>query len=238
MGLGYAVAMPYSRSSAVGRRLAAALVLLLAVAVHPLAAEDGDRWLPAMERFAELDRATPPEPGGVLFLGSSSVRMWDLERWLPGTGAVNRGFGGSQIEDSVRFFDRLVVPHAPSRIFFYAGDNDIAAGKSAETVAADYARFCALVHEQLPETRVWYVAIKPSLARWSLWPEMEKANRLIVAASAADPRLGYVDVASPMLSPEGRPLEHLFVEDGLHLNDAGYRLWTDIVAPLVGAGGE
>ena len=206
-------------------------MLLLPLAL--VEAQSESRWQQAMDRFEVLDRDSPPAAGGVLFLGSSSIRRWDLERWFPGSDVTNRGFGGSQIADSVRHFDRLVVPHRPRSIFFYAGDNDIAAGKTAEEVAADFASFTDLVRSHFPKTKVWFVAIKPSLARWQLWPVMAEANRRIAAACKSDPRLAYVDVATPTLGADGRPLAEIFVDDGLHLNDAGYQIWTDIVAPLL-----
>jgi len=135
-----------------------------------------------MVDFEKLDRESPPESGGVLFLGSSSIRRWDLERWFPGRDLTNRGFGGSQIADSIRHFERLVVPHRPRSLFFYAGDNDIAAGKTAEAVAADFATLSGLVRSRSPETRFWFIAIKPSLSRWQLWPVMKEANRRIAEA--------------------------------------------------------
>jgi lysophospholipase L1-like esterase len=213
--------------------VATAVIMLLPLSAAGAQAES--RWQPAMDRFAELDRENPPKPGGILFLGSSSVRRWDLARWLPGHGATNRGFGGSQIADSVRHFDRLVVPHRPRSIFFYAGDNDIAAGKTAEQVASDFDSFTDLVKSHFPETKVWFIAIKPSLARWQMWPAMKEANRRIAEASKSDPLLEYVDVASPTLGADGEPLSQIFVEDGLHLNDAGYEMWADIIEPLLGA---
>ena len=214
------------------------IVLTAVMLLLPLSAagaQSESRWQQAMDRFAELDRESPPKPGGILFLGSSSVRRWDLERWLPGHGATNRGFGGSQIADSVRHFDRLVVPHRPTSIFFYAGDNDIAASKTAEQVAADFDSFTDLVKSHFPETKVWFIAIKPSLARWHRWPAMEEANQRIAELCKSDPRLEYIDVATPTLGADGKPLPGIFVEDDLHLNDAGYQMWADVIEPLLGA---
>ncbi|MEE2775376.1 MAG: GDSL-type esterase/lipase family protein [Acidobacteriota bacterium] len=222
-----------SRLSTSSTRRLGTVVALALLALSVAVAQEADRWQPAMDRFAELDRQTPPTPGGVLFLGSSSIRMWDLERWLPSSGAVNRGFGGSEIADSIRHFDTLVAPHAPRAIFFYAGDNDVARGKSAEVVAADFSKFRALVAQRLPRAHVYYVAIKPSLSRWTLWPEMARANASIAKAAKTDPLLSFVDVASPMIDSSGEPVASLFIEDGLHMNDAGYQIWSDIVAPLV-----
>ena len=128
-----------------GLRLAVVFASIAILATLPAAGQQGsERWAPAIAAFEAQDREQPPQPGGAMFLGSSSIRFWDLERWFPasrfpGLRATNRGFGGSQIADSLRYLDRIVWPHRPSTIVFYAGDNDIAAGKSAQAVAADFA---------------------------------------------------------------------------------------------------
>jgi predicted neuraminidase/lysophospholipase L1-like esterase len=189
-----------------------------------------DTWEQAIAAFEAADRARPPQPGGTLFLGSSSIRLWDLERWFPGQHTVNRGFGGSHIADSVRYFDRLVLPHAPSEIVFYAGDNDIAAGKTVATVVADLRALVDLTRAALPETTLYFLSIKPSLARWRLYPTMREANAAVAALAAEDPLLHFVDVATPMLGADGSPRPELFVADGLHLGQAGYRLWAEILS--------
>ena len=188
--------------------------------------EAADRWEADMQRFAELDRESPPTAGGVLFVGSSSIRLWDLQQSFPDRQYVNRGFGGSEIADSLRHFDRLVTPHQPRLIVLYAGDNDIANGLTAAETAADFARFAARVHRDLPETRVVYLTIKPSASRWSMIEEQREANRRIEALCAADRRLRYVDLASCLLGENGEPNPAWFEEDALHLNAAGYEIWT------------
>jgi predicted neuraminidase/lysophospholipase L1-like esterase len=213
---------------------------MLALASLPAAGQrTSEFWERAIEAFEAEDREQPPQPGGTMFLGSSSIVFWDLERWFPKSRfpdlrAVNRGFGGSTIADSLYFFDRIVPPHRPARIVFYAGDNDISAGKSAQTVAADFAELAGRVWAEWPETRLIYVAIKPSLARWHLAPEMRAANALVAAAAEDEPRLSFLDIDTPMIGADGRPRPELFVSDGLHLSDHGYRLWTDLLAPHLG----
>ena len=219
------------------RRIAALAAALVALTTLPAAGQQGsERWEPAIAAFEVQDREQPPQPGGTMFLGSSSIRFWDLERWFPasrfpGLRATNRGFGGSQIADSLHYLDRIVWPHRPSTIVFYAGDNDIAAGKEAATVAADFAELSRRVWAELPETRLIYVAIKPSLARWHLAPEMRAASALVEASADGAPRLTFLDIDTPMIGSDGRPRPELFVADGLHLSDDGYRLWTDLLAP-------
>lgn len=212
--------------------LVAAVAVSLCLAFVSVASAE-DRWESAIADFEALDRESPPKAGGVLFVGSSSIRRWDLERWFPGSGVTNRGFGGSQIADSIRHFDRFVVPHQPRSIFFYAGDNDISAGKSVEAVAADFASLADRVRTRLPKTRLWFIAIKPSLSRWQLWPTMKEANRRIAALCGKDPMLEFVDVVTPMLGADGKPMPELFVADGLHLTDEGYRIWAGVVGPLL-----
>lgn len=197
-----------------------------------------DRWESAIRQFEEEDAKNPPVKGEVVFVGSSSIRLWDLSEFFPGLTALNRGFGGSQTADALRYVDRIVVPYGPRVIVFYAGDNDIAAGKSPEEVATDFKAFVSKVREKLPETAIIYISIKPSLSRWALVGKMRKANALIKAFCTTDERLAFVDVDTPMIGPDGKPRPELFVDDGLHLSPEGYALWTKIVFPYIQRGLE
>jgi len=118
-------------------------------------------------------------------------------------------------------------------VVLYAGDNDIAAGKSAEQVVHDYQVFVEAIQAALPETKIVFIAIKPSLARWKLAPLMQKANVLIAAECAKRPRLEFVDIWQPMLGPDGRPRKELFRADGLHMSHAGYLIWSQLVRPYM-----
>jgi lysophospholipase L1-like esterase len=126
-----------------------------------------------------------------------------------------------------------VLPYEPRVIVFYAGDNDIAAGASPEIVLFDFHTFVELVHDKLSDTRILFLSIKPSPVRHELWGRMQEANRLIESLCSGDYRLRYVDVATAMLDAEGNPRRELFLEDGLHMNTLGYRLWTEVVSPVV-----
>ena len=190
-----------------------------------------ERWEGDIAKFEADDQAHPPKPGGIMFLGSSSIRMWKLDKWFPDMPVVNRGFGGSQIADSLFFADRIVVPRKPRVIVFYAGDNDIAGGKKPEQVFADYQAFVAKIHKNLPETKIVYIAIKPSIRRWNLVQPMRKTNGMIKELCSKDDLLEYLDVDTPMLDSDGKPRKELFLKDGLHMSDAGYKIWVDLVMP-------
>jgi len=193
---------------------------------------DSSRWEKYIARFEAADKKQMPQQDSILFIGSSSIRMWKtLEQDFPGLPVINRGFGGSQIADSNHFAGRIVHPYKPRQIVLYAGDNDIAAGKSPETVLADFQQFMKTVHAKLPKTRISFIAIKPSLSRWKLSGKMAMANSLVRNACSKDKRLDYIDIWQPMLDDNGKPQPDFFLGDGLHLNAKGYALWTSIVKP-------
>ena len=175
----------------------------------------------------------PPPKGGILFLGSSSIRGWKVEKWFPELPVVNRGFGGSQICDSTHYADRLVTIHQPRQVVFYAGDNDIAAGKSPEQVRDDFREFVEKVRKPQPELPIVFISIKPSFARWKLAEEIKEANRLIAADAEELGNVTYLDVWPAMLNEAGEPRKDLFVDDGLHMNEAGYDAWAKLLRPLL-----
>lgn len=192
-----------------------------------------DRWEATISAFEASDRANAQPKGGIVFLGSSSFRRWDLDRYFPGKGLVNRGFGGSQMADALRYLDRIVLPLEPRTLFLYEGDNDIGRGKSPDTVVSEFRELVARVHERLPGTRIVFVAIKPSIRRWHLIGRARDANARIRAIAEGHRLLEYIDVETPLLGPDGQPRPDLFVEDDLHLNDAGYAIWAELVAPYL-----
>ena len=213
---------------------AAGLLLALGVVAAAWAAEPDakeNRWEPNIRAFEEKDKENPPPKKAVLFAGSSSIVGWNLPKYFPGMKTVNRGFGGSQIADSTHFADRIILPHKPKIVVLYAGDNDIAGGKTPEQVAEDFQGFVKVVHDALPKTRIVFIAIKPSIARWNLIDAMRDANARIKAITEKDKRLAYVDIDTPMIGEDGKPRPELFKKDGLHLNHEGYVLWTGLVKP-------
>jgi lysophospholipase L1-like esterase len=198
----------------------------------PLATQ-ADRWAKEMAAFEQQDQQSPPAPGGIVFVGSSSIRLWDLPKAFPGLPVINRGFGGSQIADSVNHIDRLVLRHKPRTVVFYAGDNDLAGGKTPATVIDDFKTFVAKIHAVLPKTRIAFIGIKPSTQRWKLIETVRAANAGIRAYCQEDERLGFIDVDGPMLGWDEKPRKDLLVEDGLHLTPKGYELWTTLVRPFL-----
>lgn len=194
---------------------------------------DPARWENDIHAFETKDKESFPAKGGIVFVGSSSIRMWDVNKFFPGLPVLNRGFGGSHMEDSVYYAKRIVIPYEPKTIVLYAGDNDIASGKTPERVFTDFKEFVKIIHAALPKTRIIYIPIKPSIKRWELIKPMRETNRLIQQYIQQGSLLDYVDIDTPMIGEDGKPRKSLFLEDGLHLNEDGYKLWTEKLLPYL-----
>ncbi|MFP4190965.1 MAG: GDSL-type esterase/lipase family protein [Candidatus Hydrogenedentota bacterium] len=209
-------------------------VLLASAAIPATAAEDIPGWAhQAMEDFAAWDAQNSWPEDSVLFVGSSTIRRWNTREYFPDLPVMNRGFGGSWIAHVNHFIEETVLKYEPKVIVFYAGDNDIHGGESPEEALAEYTRFVETVQERLGETPIVFMGIKPSPSRWSDWPGMAEANRLIEAYSEDEAHLHYFDTASSLLLPNGEPDPDLFVDDELHVNDAAYEMWTAELTPLL-----
>jgi lysophospholipase L1-like esterase len=188
-------------------------------------------WEGAIRSFEQEDEKSPPPKQPILFVGSSSIRLWNLKKFFPNLPVLNRGFGGSFMSDVNAFFDRLVAKYTPKIIVLYSGDNDIALGKSVESVVADYRSFLEHVKTTLPNTHVIVLSIKPSPLRWNFYPSMKQVNENIRKLCEQDPKFTFLDTAPTLLDAEGHVRPELFRPDGLHLNDEGYRAWSDLVRP-------
>lgn len=186
-----------------------------------------------IEAFEARDKTSPPPENEIVAVGSSSVRLWNSTEGLPDLQIINRGFGGSQMADSVRYAERIILPYKPRVVVVYAGGNDINAKKTPEQVADDFKALVAKIHGALPKTKIYYISINPNVARKSQEPKCRKANELIEQFTKSDPRLGYIDTAGHMRAEDGGPRPEILRQDGLHLNDDGYKIWNEVVGAVL-----
>jgi lysophospholipase L1-like esterase len=189
------------------------------------------RWKTDLAAFATADREHPPADDGVLFVGSSTIRFWthlaqDFHQ-LPVV--INRGFGGSTMDDCSLFARDLVVRYKPRQVLIYAGDNDLAEGRTPLQVLESFAHFANTVRAELPNVRISYISVKPSPSREKLLPQIRETNNVIAAYLQRMPNSEYIDVFTPMMGADGRPRAELFRGDMLHMNAEGYRLWQSVI---------
>lgn len=211
------------------------LVVLVTLCLVPVwTAAAPERWTKDIAELTAQDATNPPPAGGVVFVGSSSISLWKtLAEDFPDVPSINRGFGGSELADSVFYLDRIVLPYRPRLVVLFAGTNDIWNGKAPETVAADFKAFRTKLHAALPATKLIYLSLNPAPSRARVHEQMYAANQLIESDCATDPRCTFVDVATPMLDASGGTRPELFVADQLHLNRDGYAIWTRVLAPYL-----
>jgi lysophospholipase L1-like esterase len=222
------------------QRLAAGFFLMLllgfAVRLFSQAASPQDPWESAIREFEEQDKVNPPKPGCIVFAGSSSFRYWNtLAADMKPLDVINRGFGGSEMNDLNFYAKRIVIAYQPTAVVVYEGDNDLAQGswKSPQMVAGEFRRFIRIVHTALPETWIYILSIKPSKARWEQWPKMEAANELIRDYAGSQPHVRYIDVATTMFDANGNLPADLFKSDGLHPSAKLYAKWAAIIKPIL-----
>jgi lysophospholipase L1-like esterase len=190
----------------------------------------------AIAAFADADRAAMPPTCATLFVGSSSIRFWrSLKEDFPDRAVINRGFGGSTVWEVDHYFDRVVAPYQPKEIVFYAGENDINAGRTPDEAYADFVQFMRLKEDRLGATPVWFIAAKPSKLRLGQLPQQTAFNAKVKALADQRDDLAYIDIVPVMMKPDGTPKD-IFVEDNLHMTPESYALWTPVVEAALDAG--
>lgn len=192
------------------------------------------KWAKNIDAFEAADKTTPPPAHGIEFVGSSTMVKWvTLKDDFAGLPVFNRGFGGCQSSDVLFYLDRVVLAYQPKTIVFYAGDNDLGAGKKAAEVIGTWKKIQDKIVQSLPETRVIYLGLRPSIKREALQGEQRKVNEGIKALIEGQKNFQFVDLFPALLNAEGKARADLLSTDNLHLNAEGYKVLTAIVKPLL-----
>jgi lysophospholipase L1-like esterase len=184
--------------------------------------------------FKKQDSISFPTKGETLFVGSSSFRLWkDMQQYFPKHAIINRGFGGSSLEDVIRYADQIIFPYAPKQIVIYGGENDIAGGITPEKVSERFTNLVTIIRNKLPDSRLIYVAAKPSPSREKFQPAMIAANNRIKDQISRLNNAVFVDIYSLMLTADGKMRPELFGQDMLHMNSKGYEIWAQAIEAVL-----
>lgn len=182
--------------------------------------------------FKKADSIQPSPQKAIVFVGSSSFRLWpDMQSYFPTHPIINRGFGGSSLPDVIRYEEETIFKYNPKQVVIYCGDNDLAASDTvtALTVFQRFKKLFTDVRTRLPNASVVYVSIKPSPSRWRLKDKMIQTNALIKRFLAQKKNTAFANVWTPMLDGEGKPMEDIFKEDKLHMKPEGYVIWAKVI---------
>jgi lysophospholipase L1-like esterase len=211
------------------------IMLLLPAALSSLQAQTTcPPFWKEIEAFKKADSAKMPSQKAILFIGSSSFTLWkDVQDYFPGYAIINRGFGGSQLTDVIRYAYDVILPYSPKQVLIYCGENDIAANVKAKEVVLRLKTLFGIIRQNLPETSIYFVSMKPSPAREQFAHKVRSANAAIRSFLQKQKRSGYINVYHAMLNEKGLPRPELFLEDRLHMNAEGYRIWQKNIQPYL-----
>lgn len=212
------------------------LLVVFFIAQTTFAQENSKPFYSDIKAFIKADSAAMPPQDAILFVGSSSIRMWnDLQQDFPEHTVINRGFGGSSLPHVIDYADIIIFPYNAKQIVIYAGENDFTESDtiSAQTVYNRFRDLYALIRQQQPKTPIVYISIKPSPSRAHLMPKMKEANRLIENFLQQQKKAKFVNVYQLMLNADGKPMGDIFLDDQLHMNRKGYAIWQQALKPYL-----
>jgi lysophospholipase L1-like esterase len=185
-------------------------------------------------KFKEGDKIIPPPENALLFAGSSSFTLWtDVQDYFPEYTIINRGFGGSTLLDQIRYSNEIILPYFPCQIIIYCGENDLAASDTVTPgmVVERFEQLFGLIRSALPDVKVTYVSMKPSPSRWHLSQKMIAANFDIWIFLESQENADFINIWDKMLNEDNLPDSSLFLEDMLHMNASGYKIWQKAIEP-------
>ena len=209
------------------------LLIFVWTALQASPKSDPLRFVKDFEKFAEADKVNPPPTKNLtLFTGSSTIRRWNtLSEDFPKNTILNRGFGGSQLNQVLHHFDELFPRYKPDRIVLYCGENDLWDGKTVEKVLSDFTTLISRIRKPLPDTTLVYLSCKPSPKRMSKWKTYQRLNDQIQILCKKDPLLTFVDLSKVLIGTDGKPAPGIWDKDDLHLNQVGYTRLTKLLSP-------
>jgi lysophospholipase L1-like esterase len=211
------------------------LILLLPISAWAAEYSDPSVWARTIGSFNLEDEIIGPRAGDIVATGSSSMLFWDhrIHADLAPLTIISRGFGGSNMNDVLNYLDQLVLKHKPRAVLIYEGDNDVAQGVAVGTILSTFEQVIKRIHSQDGNIRIYLLSVKPSISRTSLWPTMLEVNAGLQKIAADDEDITYIDVATPMLHADGSIRADLLVSDQLHMNQKGYDIWRNTIAPVL-----
>lgn len=211
------------------------IFLFTGLSIAVFAQQKLDKFESSIIQFEQEDQINGFHPDAIMFTGSSSIKMWTtLDVDMSPIPVVNRGFGGSTLPEVTYYADRIILPHRPKIIVIYCGENDLANDHTKANLALkSFKAFYSYMKQNLPETKVFFIAIKPSISRWHYWAKMKEANEKIENFIKSKDNYYFVDTASQMLDQSGTVLQDIFIKDNLHMNEKGYAIWTSVLKPIL-----
>ncbi len=210
------------------------LTLILVSVSLVLSAQQRPFWNEIKE-FKTADSLHAPPQNAIVFVGSSSFRMWkDIDRYFPQHTVINRGFGGSSLPHVIEYSNEIIIPYHPRQVVIYCGENDFMADTVTSKMVVDrFKKLFSLIRKELPRADILFVSMKPSPSREKLMREIAAANDSIRNFLKNKPAATFINIWDAMLDKNGAPRKELFLQDMLHMNEMGYAIWQKAIEPYL-----
>lgn len=213
-----------------------ALLLSVFISIFTLRIFSQPPFYNEIRAFKIKDSIKPPPKHAILFVGSSSFQKWkDVQAYFPGYTIINRGFGGSSLPDVIRYADEVIFPYQPKQIVIYCGENDFAGDSTlpADSVFERFKTLFEIIRQKMPVVPVDYISIKPSPSRRQYWSRMIEANALIKNYIGTQQHTSFINVFDLMMNANHEPKPEIFLNDSLHMNAKGYKIWQGAIKPYL-----
>ena len=193
-------------------------------------ADAAKSWEPEIQQLEALDKTEADPNDAILFIGSSSIRLWNsIADDMAPYPTIRRGYGGAKFSDLIFYTDRLVYPHDfRALVVFVANDiSNTPEDKSPQEIVKLFKEIVKTVREKNPKKPIFLVEITPTNSRWEVWNETKRANDLLKKYCENTYDLHFIETAEGFLGSDGKPRAELFREDQLHLKQIGYDIWAE-----------
>jgi lysophospholipase L1-like esterase len=190
------------------------------------------KWAEEIAKLEARDKSESYPDDAILFIGSSSIRMWKgLDEDIAPYRGINRGYGGARYSDLAVFAQRLITPHKYAAAVVFVA-NDIV-GKPADTPLDELDRLVRHIvdvsKKHQPDAPVLIVEITPTESRFAAYPQIRKANFVLREIALTEPGVFLVETNDYYLTPDRKPIADYFLDDRLHQNPTGYELWGSLI---------
>jgi hypothetical protein len=209
---------------------------LLVLLLYNLLAIAGSINPNAVSAYIAIDKQHNYPRDSVVFIGSSSIKRWNtLAQDMYPMPIIQRGFNAAKLVDINQFLAQLVIPHNPKQVVIFAGVNDLAIAPvvTANEVFASFLQFVDIIHTQLQDCIIYFIAISPAPARWGIWPDAQEVNQKVKDYATQQQKVVFIETEFAFLNKNNKPRIPLFAKDGIHLNEDGYAIWKQLVSAAI-----
>lgn len=213
----------------------AVFVVVVVCSITNAFSQENHRFWDDVQTIKKFDKIYKPTDNPIVFVGSSSIRLWnDAEQIFARYNVLNRGVGGTVVNDIIHYADQLIFDYQPRQVVIYVGENDLGDGTTpADTIFARTKKLFNLIQAKLPKVPIAYISIKPSPGRDYAKDILIKTNELVRAYISTQENIEYVNVFKPMINKDGSYRTELFVSDKIHMTPEGYKIWVKTLKPFL-----